>query len=75
MGCSARRDSPVRRSCARDCQIPAYGHGALLLAGELNRLGVEAFCVATAQEGAELRQGGVSVEILVLGYTPAPMRQ
>ena len=32
----------------------AYGHGALLLAGELNRLGVEAFCVATAQEGAEL---------------------
>lgn len=47
----------------------AYGHGAMPLAGELNRLGVEAFCVATAQEGAELRQGGVRGEILVLGYT------
>lgn len=47
----------------------AYGHGAVLLAGELNRLGVKAFCVASAQEGAELRQGGISGEVLVLGYT------
>ncbi|MCI9467406.1 MAG: serine racemase VanT catalytic subunit [Ruminiclostridium sp.] len=47
----------------------AYGHGAVPMARELNRLGVESFCVATVQEGAELRAGGVQGEILVLGYT------
>lgn len=47
----------------------AYGHGAVPVARELNRLGLQAFCVATAQEGAELRAGGVQGEILVLGYT------
>ena len=47
----------------------AYGHGAVLAAKELNRLGIMAFCVATATEGAELRRGGIKGEILVLGYT------
>lgn len=48
----------------------AYGHGAVLVAKELNRLGVDAFCVACVQEGVELRQNGIAGEILVLGYTP-----
>ena len=47
----------------------AYGHGAVPVSRELNRLGVRAFCVATVSEGAELRRGGVKGEILVLGYT------
>ena len=47
----------------------AYGHGAVLVAKELNRLGIMASCVATVTEGAELRQGGIKGEILVLGYT------
>ena len=47
----------------------AYGHGAVLIAQECERLGISAFCVATAQEGAELRRAGISGEILVLGYT------
>lgn len=47
----------------------AYGHGAVPVALELNRLGVDAFCVAAAQEGAELREAGVRGLILVLGYT------
>lgn len=47
----------------------AYGHGAVLAARELNRLGVRAFCAASAEEGAELRRHGVRGEILVLGYT------
>ena len=47
----------------------AYGHGAVLIAKELNRLGIMAFCVATVTEGAELRRGGIKGEILVLGYT------
>ncbi len=47
----------------------AYGHGAVLIARELNALGVEAFCVATVEEGAELRENGIRGEILILGYT------
>ena len=53
----------------------AYGHGALLVAKQLNRMGVRAFCVASAAEGVELRKGGVRGEILVLGYThPSQLR-
>lgn len=47
----------------------AYGHGAKLVAGELQKMGVRAFCVATALEGVELRKSGIRGEILVLGYT------
>ena len=47
----------------------AYGHGAVPVARELNALGVDAFCVASAEEGAELRENGIRGEILVLGYT------
>lgn len=40
----------------------AYGHGAVLIAKELNRLGITAFCVATVTEGAELRRGGIGLK-------------
>lgn len=47
----------------------AYGHGAVLVGRELNKMGVRAFCVACVEEGVELRKGGVEGEILILGYT------
>lgn len=47
----------------------AYGHGAALIAAELNRLGVVAFCVACVSEGISLRKAKVQGEILILGYT------
>ena len=47
----------------------AYGHGAVLVAKELNRIGVEAFCVACVSEGVKLRKKRIKGEILVLGYT------
>lgn len=47
----------------------AYGHGAVSIGRELNRLGVNAFCVAAAEEGAELRRAGIRGDILILGYT------
>lgn len=47
----------------------AYGHGAVLIAKELNAHGIKSFCVATATEGIELRQSGIKGEILILGYT------
>lgn len=47
----------------------AYGHGAVLIAKELQKLGIHAFCVACIQEGIELRKAGIRGEILILGYT------
>lgn len=47
----------------------AYGHGAVLVAKELQKLGIRDYCVASAAEGAELRQAGIRGQILVLGYT------
>lgn len=47
----------------------AYGHGAVLISRELNRLGIKSFCVATISEGIELRKNGIKGEILILGYT------
>lgn len=47
----------------------AYGHGAAWVATELNRLGVDAFCVACIAEGIALRNAKVKGEILILGYT------
>lgn len=47
----------------------AYGLGAVPVAKELSRLGIRAFCVASAAEGVELREHGITGEILILGYT------
>ncbi len=47
----------------------AYGHGAVLIARELNRLGIQDFCVACLSEGIELREAGIRGRILLLGYT------
>ena len=45
----------------------AYGHGAIPVSIKLERLGVEYLGVAIAEEGVELRRGGVEAPILVLG--------
>ncbi len=47
----------------------AYGHGSILIAKELQKIGVQSFAVATADEGIDLRRHGIRGEILVLGYT------
>lgn len=47
----------------------AYGHGAIPLAKELNRLQIRHFCVASIEEGVQLRKNGIKGEILILGYT------
>lgn len=47
----------------------AYGHGAVLVARECQAMGVSAFCVATLEEGMELRQSGIKGTVLVLGWT------
>ena len=48
-----------------------YGHGMAPVARVCRREGVDAFAVATVEEGIRLRRAGtLSGEILVLGYTP-----
>ncbi|WP_411349327.1 alanine racemase [Paenibacillus sp. WLX2291] len=47
----------------------AYGHGAVEVSRELERLGADYLSVAFLDEAIELRQHGINLPILVLGYT------
>lgn len=47
----------------------AYGHGAVKYAEVLIENGVDKLAVATIREGIELRNEGITKDILVLGYT------
>lgn len=47
----------------------AYGHGAIYLAQELERLGVDWLAVACVDEAIELRRHGILRPVLVLGHT------
>lgn len=48
----------------------AYGHGAVPVARELARIGADYFAVSNLEEAIQLRRGGVTQPILILGYTP-----
>ena len=48
----------------------AYGHGAVQIAHKLAAIGVDALAVATVREGEELRNSGITLPILILGYVP-----
>ncbi len=48
----------------------AYGHGALELAHLYESLGADFFAVSNLEEALELRIGGITLPILILGYTP-----
>ena len=49
----------------------AYGHGAVPIARELERLGADYLAVSNIMEAQELREGGVRLPVLMLGFTPA----
>ena len=51
----------------------AYGHGAVPVARSLLGGGVTSFGVAICEEGIELRENGVNVPILIMGFTPTPL--
>lgn len=48
----------------------AYGHGAVPVARAALAAGADCLAVAFLDEALELRAGGISAPILVLGYTP-----
>lgn len=49
----------------------AYGHGAVPTCLALEKTGIHSFAVASLSEALELRAGGITLPILVLGYTPS----
>ena len=48
----------------------AYGHGAVPVARRLEALGADYLAVSNIDEAEELRTGGVTLPILMLGFTP-----
>ena len=48
----------------------AYGHGAVPVARELQKLGAGYLAVSNYEEALQLRRGDVTLPILILGYTP-----
>ena len=48
----------------------AYGHGALMLAPTILASGIDMLGVASIDEGVDLRNAGITCEILVLGAVP-----
>ena len=66
----------IRRSLPEGCRFlgvvkaDAYGHGALPVAKLLQEAGADYLAVSCLDEALELRDGGVSMPILILGHTP-----
>src|SRR4030043_736259 len=62
-----KRHIPKGVSILAVVKADAYGHGALPVSLKLEKLGVEYLGVAIADEGVELRKGGVRAPILIFG--------
>lgn len=62
-----RRHLPPSVGIMAMVKADAYGHGALPVARVLEEAGSQAFGVATAEEGIELRDGGIKRPIVVMG--------
>ncbi|OHW62081.1 alanine racemase [Andreesenia angusta] len=68
--------SEVKRSIPEKTRIMgvvkanAYGHGAIQVAKALRSEGVNLFAVALVSEALELRNAGLTEDIMILGYTP-----
>ena len=63
-----RRHAPAARLICT-VKANAYGHGAVRLSDLYAEAGADMLAVATAAEASELRRAGISLPILVLGYT------
>lgn len=48
----------------------AYGHGAVRMAKEYQALGADWLALSNIEEALQLRRAGISLPLLVLGYTP-----
>ncbi|MGG1616471.1 alanine racemase [Paenibacillus sp. NRS-1782] len=64
-----RKALPADKLLLACVKANAYGHGAVEISKELERLGADYLSVAFLDEALELRQAGIRLPILVLGYT------
>ncbi|SMF73591.1 alanine racemase [Paenibacillus uliginis N3/975] len=67
---SFRSSLPEQMKLLACVKANAYGHGAVEVAREMEELGADYLSVAFLDEALELRQAGIHMPILVLGYTP-----
>lgn len=51
----------------------AYGHGAVFLAKLYEKIGASRFAVSNIEEAIQLRENGIKLPVLILGFTPASM--
>ena len=65
---TVKRLNPPTRKTLLVIKADAYGHGAVVLAKEMDDL-ADYFAVATVDEALELRRADVVKPILILGYT------
>lgn len=66
----------IRQRIPKNCRFlgvvkaDAYGHGALQVSRLLQENGADYLAVSCLDEALELRDGGISMPILILGHTP-----
>ncbi|NIK72393.1 alanine racemase [Paenibacillus sp. BK720] len=66
-----RSAMPEGRLLMASVKANAYGHGAVEIAREAERFGVDYLGVAFLDEALQLREAGIATPILVLGFVPA----
>lgn len=65
-----RRGLPDNTKFLACVKANAYGHGAVHISRALERYGADYLSVAFLDEALELRHAGITLPILILGYTP-----
>ena len=71
----------IRSTVSKDsdimCVIKAdgYGHGAVYLAKLYESMGAARFAVSNIEEAMQLRENGITLPILILGFTPAELAE
>ena len=66
----------IRKSLPAGCRFlgvvkaDAYGHGALPVSRLLQEAGADYLAISCLDEALELRRGGITMPILILGHTP-----
>ena len=65
-----RRQVGLKAGLLGVVKADAYGHGAVRVARKLQELGASYLAISNLDEAEELRLHGVSLPILMLGYTP-----
>ena len=67
----AAADRKARIICV--IKADAYGHGAVFLGKLYEKMGADGFAVSNIEEAMQLRENGIHLPVLILGFTPASL--